>query len=110
MSSMGCLFSLLILIAAVYVGIAFGKPYWRYYQFQDDVKQQIRFAAHTTNDQILLQLRAVADSLELPDAAKAIVIKRSDKAISIDVEYDERVVLPKYSRDLHFHPHAESPL
>jgi len=108
MSSMGCLVSLLLIIGACYVGIAFGKPYWRFYQFQDDFHQQVRFAAHTTNDQILVQLRAVADSLGLPDAAKDIVIIRNDKGISIEGDYDERVVFPKYFRDVHFHPHADS--
>jgi hypothetical protein len=110
MSRMGCLFSLLIVCVIVYVGADFAKVYWRYYQFQDDVQQQVRFAGHRTNDQILVHLRATVDSLSLPDDAKSIVIKRNAQAISIDVEYDERIEFPKYSRDLHFHPHAEGPL
>jgi hypothetical protein len=109
-STFGCLFMLLLVIGAGYVGVAFGQKYWRYYQFEDDFRQQVRFAAHTQNDAMLNELRASADSLGLPDDARQITIKRNAKMISIDCEYDDRVELPHYSRDIHFHPHAEGPL
>jgi hypothetical protein len=109
-SSLGCLFTLLVIAAAVYVGLGVGGKYWRYYQFEDDVRQEVRFAAHTQNDTILNHLRASADSLGLPDDARDITIRRNAKMISIDCEYDDRVELPGYSRAIHFHPHAEGPL
>ena len=49
-SSLGCLFMAVIIGCAVYVGIGFGGKYWAFYQFQDDMRQQVRFAAHSTND------------------------------------------------------------
>jgi hypothetical protein len=110
LSSMGCLFSLAIAGALMYVGVKVGEVYWRYYEYQDDINQQVRFAAHTSNDQILVHLRAMADSLDLPEGAKEIQIRRTDAAIAIEVEYDDRIELPKYTRDVHFHPHAEGPL
>jgi hypothetical protein len=110
LSSMGCLFSLAIAGALMYVGVKVGEVYWRYYEYQDDINQQVRFAAHTSNDQILFHLLAMADSLYLPEGAKEHQIRRTVAAIAIEVEYDDRIELPKYTRGVHFHPHAEGPL
>jgi hypothetical protein len=109
-SSLGCLFTLLIAVAAIYFGVNIGEIYWRYFQFRDDMKQEARFAAHVPNDQILLHLRADADSLDLPDDAHDIQVRRTNTDISIDAEYTERIELPMYARDVIFHPHAEGPL
>ena len=38
-SSIGCLFSLLVLAAVVYFGVNVGEVYWRYYQYRDDMVQ-----------------------------------------------------------------------
>lgn len=109
-SSLGCLFTLLIVSAVIYFGINVGEIYWRYYEFQDDMKQEVRFAQASTNDRILARLRAKADSLDLPDDARDIAIRRTQKAISIEAEYYERIELPMFARDVLFRPHAEGPL
>ena len=70
-SSLGCLFSLLIFAAVGYFGVNAGESYWRFYQYQDDMRQEVNFAAQRTNDQIIARLRASADSLGLPDDAQA---------------------------------------
>lgn len=106
-SSLGCLFSLLILSVVVYFGVNIGEVYWREYQFQDEMNQQVRFAAHNSNPQIVRHLQAVADSLGLPDDAGDVDIKRTVHDISIESEYSERVELPLYVREIHFHPRAE---
>jgi hypothetical protein len=99
---MGCLFGLLVIAAVAYFGVSAGEAYWRFYQFRDDVQQEVRFAGHSTNDAILTRLRAAADSLGLPEAAGHV--------ISIESNYDEPVELPGHVRELHFHPRAEGPL
>jgi len=109
-SRLGCLFSLLVFAAIIYFGGNIGQVYWRHYQFVDDMRQQVRFAAHQTNDQILVRLQASADSLGLPESAKRIIIRRSDRAISVEADYYEHVELPMYVREFHFHPRAEGPL
>ncbi len=109
-SSLGCLFWLMIVVAVIYFGINVGEIYWRYYEYQDDMKQEVRFAANSTNDKILSRLRARADSLGLPDDARNIALRRTQKMISIEAEYYERIELPGYARDVLFHPHAEGPL
>jgi hypothetical protein len=109
-SSLGCLVTLLVVAAVLYFGTNVGEAYWRYYQFQDDMRQEVRFAAHTQNEVILSRLRASADSLGLPDDARLIALRRSEKAISVESEYDERIELPGFARNVHFHAHAEGPL
>ena len=109
-SSLGCLFTLLIVVAAVYFGVNVGQIYFRFYEFQDDMKQGIRFAGSLTNQRILNRLKAQADSLGLPDDAQNITIKRDVDSISVWTEYYERIELPFYKRDKLFHPHAEGPI
>jgi hypothetical protein len=109
-STLGCLFTLMVLGAIVYFGLNVGRVYWRFYEYQDDIRQEVRFASQRTNDQILVHLRASADSLGLPEAAGKISIRRNNSSISLEAEYYENVELPMYVKELHFHPHAEGPL
>lgn len=106
-SSLGCLMSLLIFTAIIYFGVNIGDVYWRYYQFKDEMTQQVRFAAHNPNDHIARHLAAVADSLQLPPEAGDVYIKRTAHSISIESEYTETVELPLHVREITFNPHAE---
>ena len=106
-SALGCLFSLCIIGALLYVGVNVGRIYWRFYEFQDDMRQEARYAGQRTNDQIVGHLKASADSLGLPPEASKISIRRTDKVVTLESEYSETVVVPMYSRDIHFNPHAE---
>ena len=109
-SALGCLFSLFIVAAIVYFGVNIGRVYWRFYEYQDDMRQEVRFASQRTNDQILIHLRASADSLGLPPDASNISIRRNDQRIAVEAEYYESVEIPMYVREIHFHPHAEGSL
>ena len=37
-STAGCLFSLVLFVAAIYYGINIGKPWFRYYQLLDEMR------------------------------------------------------------------------
>ena len=106
-SSLGCLFSLLLLAAAIYFGVNFGEVYWRFYEFQDAMKQEVRFAQQIPDERIRLRLVALADSLALPEEASDLTIERSSGRISVSAEYTERVVVPLVTRVIRFKPHAE---
>ena len=97
-STLGCLVTLLIIGTAVYVGIALGRPWFRYEQFRDEMTSAARFSTTLTDAQILTRLRAVADTLGLPPDAKKIIVKRLDPSggVVISVKYTERVTLPLY--------------
>ena len=106
-SSLGCLFMLLLVTAAVYFGINVAEVYWRFYEYQDDMRGLVRFAANAPSDTIVARLRASADSLGLPRDAARVVVRRTDGAIILESDYYEHVELPGYIREIHFHPRAE---
>jgi hypothetical protein len=109
-TALGCLFTMMVVGAVLYFGVNIGRVYWRCYEYQDDMRQEARFASHRSNDQIIVHLRASADSLGLPEGATQISIRRSQAYISIEADYYENVELPMYVKELHLHPHAEGPL
>ena len=106
-STLGCLFSLLIVVAVIYFGVGVGAPYFRYYQFRDAMRQEVRFAAHNSDQAILRHLRRKADSLGLPDAAGEVTLQRYGRHIEIESEYYEHIELPLFVREVRFNPHAE---
>ena len=109
-SSLGCLFILLVLSAAAYFGVNAAEVYVRYYRYEDGFKQEARFARQTQDETIRSRLRALADSLGLPDEAHRISIRRRPKRITIDAAYTEEIALPLRVKEVRFTPHAEAGL
>jgi len=110
-SRLGCLIPLLIIAVAAYFAVDFGEAYFRYYQFQDAMGQEARFATTKTDDQITSRLAALADTLQLPPGAELIMIQRTPATVTISSDYDEVIRLPlKKEQVLHFHPVAVSRL
>lgn len=106
-STLGCLFSLLVVVAIVYFGVNVGGPYWRYYQFRDAFEQETRFAERKTDPEIAATLRLKADSLALPGAAHRINVRRTPTGIAIWTEYSETIDFPFVTRDITFRPVAQ---
>lgn len=107
-SSLGCLVLLLVLTAAGYFAINVGEAYWRFYQFQDAMKQEARFATRRSDETIVLRLRSRADSLGLPDqAGRYLKVRRTTKTIRIRSEYYESIELPLVVREMRFAPQVE---
>ncbi len=111
-SSIGCLFSLLIVVVVFYYGIDIGRAYWDYYKLLDQMKVSARFAQTQTDDQILRTLRGTVDELGLPDQAKRFVIRRiqSPRVIRIRTEYNVQIELPFTVRVLTMKPEVEARL
>jgi hypothetical protein len=107
-SSLGCLVSAALFLAAAYYGIHVGGIYWRYYQLQDDMRQQAIFARQNPDDVIQRRLTAQADSL-LGNAPR-FRIQRTNSRVIIDTEYQESVDLPLLKRTFTLRPRAEEPL
>ena len=106
-SSLGCLFSLLVLAAVIYFGVNVGEVYFRYYQYKDAMRQEVRFAAHNNDVIIVRHLRDQADSLGLPEAARNVLVQRDGRHIEVEAEYYEHIELPLTVRDVYLNPHAE---
>jgi hypothetical protein len=106
-SSLGCLFALLLLSAAGYFAVNVGEVYFRFYQYKDAMRQEVRFAAHNSDAVILRHLRAQADSLGLPEAAGEVTLQRDGRHIEMESEYYVHIELPMMVREIRFNPHAE---
>ena len=106
-SSLGCLFTLLLVAIAAYIGVNVGEVYWRFYEFRDAMRQEVRFARQIPDDKIRFHLAALADSLGLPEEAANINVVRTGGTISVSAEYVERVKLASVTRELRFRPSAE---
>lgn len=109
-SSLGCLLVLLVLAAALYVGVNIGEAYWRFYEYQDAMRQEVRFAKQIPDDRIKLHLAALADSLGLPQHAGEVAVDRTSASIAVSAEYTERIELPFFVHLIRFAPHAQGPL
>lgn len=107
-SSTGCLLTLLFFSAAMYFGVNIGEVYWRFYQYQDEMRSQARLAPSLADGVIRRRLLLRVDELGLPSEAQKIQIKRTGhpRQITIESEYDETVALPLFNHTFHFHPHA----
>ncbi|HEV7991667.1 MAG TPA: hypothetical protein VGP25_07565 [Gemmatimonadaceae bacterium] len=106
-STLGCLFALLLLSAAGYFGVNVGEVFFRFYQYKDAMRQEVRFAAHNSDAVILRHLREQADSLGLPEAAGEVTLQRDGRHIEVESEYYEHIELPLIVREFRFNPHAE---
>ncbi|MGH7668348.1 MAG: hypothetical protein ACRENQ_02550 [Gemmatimonadaceae bacterium] len=108
-SSLGCLFGLLVVAAGLYFGLNIGQAYWNFYQYEDAMKQELRFNGVRPDSLIRAHLWIEADSLGLPEDAKDIAIDRDPhtRTIRVSADYTEEIELPLTVRTFMFHPHAE---
>lgn len=95
-STLGCLFSILILMAVLYYGIDIGKTYWNYYKLIDEMGTSARFAETQSDDQIMKHLVGIAQDLGLPAEAQRFKIQRLDhpKTVVISTKYSVTFDLP----------------
>lgn len=106
-STLGCLFSMLVVVAVVYFGVNVGAPFFRYYQFRDAMEQEARFADRKSDAQIIATLRLKADSLMLPAPAYKINVRRTPGRITVWTDYAEKIDFPFVTRDITFRPVVE---
>jgi len=108
-STLGCLFTIMLLLAVLYYGIDAARVYWNFYKFQDEMETSARFAATQTDDQIRLHLKGVAQDLGLPTEAQRIVIQRSQHPplMIIRSQYTVELTLPFTHKEVTLRPVAE---
>jgi hypothetical protein len=111
-SSLGCLFSLLVFVAALYYGVNIGEVFFRYYRLLDEMQSQARVAAALDDGTIARRVQATAQEIGLPDEAQRIrIIRRAQpREIVIESTYSETVTLPFFTHTFSFHPQATQPL
>jgi hypothetical protein len=102
----GCLVFLLIIAATVYFGVHFGEVYFRYLEYKDAMKQEVRFRSTLPDEQIRARLQLVADSLGLPEAAGRVRVRKERGQITLEARYTEIVEFPFVKKELTFEPRA----
>lgn len=110
---LGCLFPIVLLVAFIWVGIQFGRPWFAYRQYQDEIRTVARLNETLTDSAMTVRIHARADSLDLPREAKRLSIRRlPDPArLEIRAEYQQTVKLPIVGdKVITFKPNAVEPL
>jgi hypothetical protein len=113
-SSSGCLFSLLLFVAALYYGVNIGELYFRYYRLLDEIQTEARLSPGLDDGTIRRRIQAAIEEIGLPDSAggRQLVIQRmtSPRQIVIETRYSEWVSLPFFNHSFAFHPRTTLPL
>jgi len=108
MSSIKMIFGLLVIVAAVYLGVELAPPYFENYQFADAVKNEATLDSYTskTETDIRTAVYRKAQELEIPISEEQIHVQRQggqgSAVIVIRAPYMVHVDLPGYPVDLHF--------
>ena len=108
-TKVGCLVSLVLIAAAFYFALPAGRAYWRYMQYKNAMRDEIRFRADLSDAQLRSRLQAIADSLGLPEDAGFVTIARERRLLTIRASYEESWKLPGYEKLIHFEPRASGP-
>ena len=107
-TSLGCIVSLVLFVAAAYYGVHIGEVYLRFYRLQDAMRFQTQLAPTIDNAVISRRLVAAADSIL--GRHPSFRIDRNGKRITIQTEYSDSVDLPFFKHTFLFRPRAEAPL
>lgn len=105
-TKLGCLAALLLVAAVFYVALPAAEAYWRYMQYKNAMRDEVRFRGDLSDGQLRSRLRAIADSLGLPEDAGVISIDREQRILTIQASYEESWRLPGYEKLIHFEPRA----
>ena len=111
-STLGCLVSLLVFVAALYYGVHIGEVYWRYYQLLDEMKVNARLGPNLADDVIQRRLQAKVDELFADGRHLTFRITRGgpSRTITIQTQYRDSVSLPLFNRAFELKPRAEEPI
>jgi len=110
-SSLGCLFPLLLLAVVAYFGVDAFQAYFDFYRCKDAMGQDARFVGDQTDEHITKRLAALADSLHLPPGAEEIRIERTPTDVTISSNWITVIRLPfNKERVLRFNPTVRSRL
>ncbi len=112
-STMGCLVSLLVLVAVLYYGVNIGEVYFRYYRLMDELRTQAQLAAALDNGTIQRRIASAIQEIGVPEEASSnlqITRSASPRQITIETDYSESVHLPLFNHTFRLHPKATEPL
>ena len=110
---LGCLFPVVLLVGFIWVAVQFGRPWFAFRQYQDEIRSVARMSHTLTDSAMTSRIHARADSLDLPREAKRLSIRRfpDPPRLEIRTEYRQTVKLPIVGdKVITFKPNATEPL
>jgi len=98
------LFYLLVLVAVVFAGVQYGRAYLTRYQFEDSVRQTVKYAAASRKgpETIRREVLEKAEELGIDIGPKDVHITQRGPAFTLELEYDWTVDLKVYQHVLTF--------
>ena len=111
--NVGCLLSVVVLIAGVYYGIGIGKVYLRYWQMLDEMRTQARQAPGLEDIVIRRRLLQRSEELGLPKEADKFSLKRRarPREILITTSWADTLRFPPFGvLPVAMRPEARAPL
>jgi hypothetical protein len=98
-------FYILIIAAVIFVGAQYALPVFYSFQFNDFVRQQVKFAGvgRKTTDDVRREVLDKAKEFSIPITSRDIHITRRGPAFTLDLEYSWPIDLRVYKHDLKFH-------
>jgi hypothetical protein len=99
------IFLLLLLVVALFVGSQLVPAYFDAFQFNDYIKQEVKFAAASrrTTDDVRARIVEKAKEFDIPVEPEDILITRRGPTFTLEFNYMIPVDLRAYKRDLRFH-------
>jgi hypothetical protein len=109
---LGCLAPIVLVGMLAYLGLQFGRPWFKNQQFEDVMGSMVGFEGAVTDSAKLARVRGRADSLDLPrEATSNLTLRRlrNPDRLVISTEYTVTVTLPFIGdKVLTFKPKAEA--
>lgn len=107
----GTLIGLTVLALTVYLGVKIIPVLVNGYAFRDYLEEEARFAALRSQDDVVkTRILRKAEELDLPVAARSVLINRTQTFIDIKVKYAVPIVTPVYTYTIAFDESVRSPL
>jgi hypothetical protein len=106
--------TLLFIAAMIFIAVEIIPPYFAYYQFQDAIKSEAKFALtgypKKSLDDIREDIYKKAQELDIPASKDAIQlsIDSGNGRVDIALDYSVPIDLKVYQFTLEFHPHADN--
>ena len=99
------LFFLVTLVVLLFAGTQYVPPYFAAFQFNDYVRQEVKFAVSEkkTPDLLRGEILQKATDLGIPLTKKAILITRRGPSFTLEIEYHWPINMRAYKQDLVFH-------
>src|SRR5215472_7804594 len=106
--------TLLFIAAMIFVAVEIIPPYFAYYQFEDAIKSEAKFALtgypKKSMDDIRNDIYKKAQELDIPASKDEIQLSvdSANGRVDIGLDYSVPIDLKVYQFTLQFHPHADN--